>query len=289
MVPINASQSFLASNGNIFPSPYLAGNPALLAQAPTDKLTNSNGIQNYNALQIAAQKRLSNGLEFQANYTWSKCLTNSIGYYGGAGLGGGNYYYWQNTYDAHGYYGPCYYDTPQAFNGFVTYDIPFGRGRAFGQNMNKVVNAIAGDWQVNAIFSFHSGFPFSIGANDVSGTNSFGARASCSGSPINLGKQNSPEGGYQWWSQSTFFQPTSGFGNCGIGIVRGPGLHTVDLSVSKLFPVTEHQNLEFRSEFINFTNTVILNAPSSSLGPKLGLVNTSQGAREIQFALKYNF
>ncbi len=289
MVPINASQGFLASNGTVYPSPYLAGNPTLLAENPTDKLTATNGIQNYNALQVSLQKRLSNGLEFQTNYTWSKCLTDSIGYYGGYGQGGGNYYYWQNTYDAHSYYGTCYYDVPHTFNGYVTYDIPFGRGRMVGKNMNKVVNAVVGDWQVNTLFTFHSGFPFTIGANDVSGTTSFGPLASCSGSPQVYGRQNAPQGGYQWWNQSTFFQPTSGFGNCGVGIIRGPGLHTADLSVSKLFSITEHQNLEFRAEAINFTNTPILNAPSSSLGPDLGLVNGSQGARNIQFALKYNF
>lgn len=289
VVPVNASQGFLAPNGVVYPSPYLAGNPTLAADAPTDKLTITNGIQNYNALQATIQKRLTSGLEFQFNYTWSKCLTDSIGYYGGYGQGGGNYYYWQNTYDAHSYYGNCYYDVPQAFNGYVTYDIPFGRGRAYGKNMNPIVNALVGDWQVNSIVTFHSGFPFTIGANDVSGTGSFGPLASCSAPPQVYGKRNSPSGGYQWWNQSTFFQPASGFGNCGVGIIRGPGLHTADLAVSKLFTITEHQNLEFKAQAINFTNTPILNAPSSGLGPTLGLVNGSQGAREIQFGLKYNF
>lgn len=298
MVPINASQGYLASSGVVYPSPYLAGNPTLATDGPTDKLTDTNGIQNYNALQVSFQKRLSEGLEFQANYTWSKCLTNSIGYYGlygdtvasaGADQSGGNYFYWQNSYDAHGNYGPCYYDAEHAFNGFVTYDIPFGRGRAFGKDMNKVVNALIGDWQINSIVTLHSGFPFTIGANDASGTNSFGPLASCSGPPQVLGRQEAPQGGYQWWNPDTFYQPTSGFGNCGVGIVRGPGLHTADLSVSKLFSFTEHQNLEFRAEAINFTNTPILGGPNSSLGPNLGLVNTSQGARNLQFGLKYNF
>ncbi|MGH9585186.1 MAG: carboxypeptidase regulatory-like domain-containing protein, partial [Bryobacteraceae bacterium] len=290
MVPINASQLYMNPDGSVSAvSPYLAGNPALAALNPTDKLTTTNGIQNYNALQISLQKRLSKGLEFQANYTWSKCLTDSIGYYGGGGQGAGNYYYWQNTYDAHSYYGSCYYDTRSALNGYVTYDIPFGRGRTFGSHMNKVTNAIAGGWQVNAILSVHSGFPFTISANDNSGTNSFGALASCSGPPMVNGARDSASGGYQWFSQSTFYQPTSGFGNCGIGIVRGPGLATLDLAVSKIFAITEHQNVEFRSEAINLTNTPILGAPSTSLGPDLGLVNSSQGARNIQFALKYNF
>lgn len=289
MVPVNASQGYLTSSGAVLPSPYLAGNPTLAADNPTDKLTITNGIQNYNALQVSLAKRLSNGLEFQANYSWSHCLTDSIGYYGGYGQGGGNYYYWQNTYDAHSYYGTCYYDVPQAFNGFVTYDIPFGRGRMLGKNLNPVANALIGDWQVSGIVNFHSGFPFTIGANDKSGTGSFGPLASCSGTPIVLGERNSASGGYQYWSQSTFYQPSSGFGNCGVGIIRGPGLHTADLGLSKLFTVTEHQNLELKVQAINFTNTPILNAPSSGLGQTLGLVNSSQGSREIQFGLKYNF
>ena len=289
MVPVNASQGFLTSTGSVLPSPYLSGNPALLADNPTDKLTITNGIQNYNALQVSFQKRLSSGLQFQANYTWSHCLTDSIGYYGGYGQGGGNYYYWQNTYNAHSYYGSCYYDVPQAFNAFATYDVPFGRGRTYGKTMNRAVNALVGEWQLSGIVTFHSGFPFTIGANDASGTNSFGPLASCSGSPVVLGKQNSPSGGYQYWNQSTFFQPSSGFGTCGVGIIRGPGIHTADLGISKQFSVTEHQNLELKVQAINFTNTPILNAPSTGLGSNLGLVNGSQGARQIQFGLKYNF
>ncbi len=80
----------------------------------------------------ALQKRLSSGLEFQANYTWSKCMSDAVGYYGGYGQAVGNWYYWQDTYDSKRNYGPCYYDVTKALNGFVTYDIPFGRGRKFG-------------------------------------------------------------------------------------------------------------------------------------------------------------
>jgi hypothetical protein len=47
--------------------------------------------------------------------------------------------------------------------------------------------------------------------------------------------------------------------------------------------------LEFRTEFLNTFNHVILNAPNTNIGPTLGVINSSQGARNIQFALKYNF
>jgi hypothetical protein len=107
-----------------------------------------------------------------------------------------------------------------------------------------------------------------------------------------LGAQNAPAalgGGYQWFSPASYTQPTSGFGSCGVGTVRGPGLKTVDLSVSKVFNTFEKQNLELRGEFINFTNTPILSAPSRTLGSTLGVITGSQGARNVQIALKYNF
>jgi hypothetical protein len=59
--------------------------------------------------------------------------------------------------------------------------------------------------------------------------------------------------------------------------------------VSKSFSVTEHQRLELRGEFINLTNTPILNVPSRTLGSSLGVLTSSQGARNVQIAAKYNF
>lgn len=290
VVPVWASQLQMLPNGTVQPG-YLSGNPTLLGQIGNAKLSITNGVQNYNALQVMVSKRLASGLEFQANYTWSKCLSNAVGYYGGYGQAVGNWYYWQDTYNSQLNYGPCYYDVPQSFNGFVTYDIPFGRGRAFGRNMNKVVNAIAGDWQINAIANWRGGFPYTIDSSvDNSGTNNPNQLASCIGQQHVFGTQNLGTGGYQWFDPTAYANEAVGsFGTCGVGTIRGPGLHTVDLSLTKLFSITEHQNLEFRAEAINFTNTVILNAPNTGIGSTLGQLTSSQGERNIQFALKYNF
>jgi hypothetical protein len=150
-----------------------------------------------------------------------------------------------------------------------------------------------GDWQVNAIPSWHSGFPLTVSANDESGTNSRGARANCIAPAVVLGETNASAalgGGYQWFSPAGFTTPTTGtFGNCGVGTVRGPGLHTIDASITKTFKILEHQNLEVRGEFINLSNTPILDAPNHSVGTQLGVLNTSQGARNIQLGMKYNF
>ena len=292
MVPVLASQKVLNPDGTVSPALYLSGNPTLQSEIGAAKLTISNGNQDYDALQVVFQKRLASGLEFQANYTWSKCMTDSIGYYGGYGQAQGDHYYWQNTYNSTAEWGPCYYDSTNAFNGYVTYDLPFGRGRAFGKNMNPVANAIVGDWQINSIVTLHSGFPITIqtGGIDTSGTGSFGPRANCIAPGKVFGTQPSPTGGYQWFDPTSYVLPATGtFGNCGVGTIRGPGLHTMDLSLAKKFAITERQNLEFRAEAINFTNTPILNAPVDSLGSTLGQITSSQGARNIQFGLKYNF
>jgi hypothetical protein len=71
--------------------------------------------------------------------------------------------------------------------------------------------------------------------------------------------------------------------------VRGPGLTDFDLNLTKSFRFTERQALDLRADFINLTNTPILNAPNQGVGTTLGLLQTSQGARNIQFALKYHF
>jgi hypothetical protein len=292
MVAMPYLQRYLEPNGTSVASPYLSGTPALQNEIGQISGTDSTGNQSYHSLQATVQKRLSNGLQFQFSYTWSKCESDSIGYYGASGQAAPTSAYWQNLYDRKSQWGPCFYDVTHIFVGYITYDLPFGRGRAFGKNMNRFVDAFVGGWQVNAIPSWHGGFPLTVNANDASGTKSRGARANCIAPGEVFGTQDAPAalgGGYQWFNPASYAQPTSGFGTCGVGTIRGPGLHTVDLSVSKHFNILERQNLELRGEFLNLTNTPILNAPNRSIGSNLGVINSSQGARNIQLGLKYNF
>ena len=71
--------------------------------------------------------------------------------------------------------------------------------------------------------------------------------------------------------------------------MRGPGLHTFDMTLQKNIPITESKYFEFRAEFLNFTNTPILNAPGVWLGGGFGQVTSSQGERNIQFGLKFYY
>ena len=293
MVPMPYFQKQLNSDGTVTGSPYLSGNSTLYNEISQISGTASNGNQAYNSLQAVLQKRFSNGLEYNVAYTYSKCMTDSSGYYGSwGGQTTPVSPYWQNLYDKRAEWGPCYYDVTHILSSYATYDLPFGRDRKFGRGMNPAVNAIAGDWQVNGILTLHTGYALTTSGPDASGTNSRGARPDCLSPTSVFGQQNSPLGGYQWFNAaSSVFGPASpgSFGTCGVGTVRGPGLATLDLSLAKFFNVTERYKLEFRSEFVNFTNTPILNSPHTGLGTTMGLLQSAQGARQIQFALKFHY
>jgi len=301
---IDAGQGFLASPGVVLPSPYLAGNPALVADGLGQvRLNASVGIQNYDALQLTFQQRYSHGLSFQANYTFSKCLTNNFGYYGrygdaAASQASADVAFQQNAYDINADYGLCDHDVTNVFNGYLTYQLPFGKNRMFGKSASPVVDAVLGGWDVNTVFTVHGGFPISMlsWAGDP-GTGSFQPRPNCNGPSIATPYQENPAsngGGYVWFSTANMSNPTNGtFGNCAVDTERGPGLKQIDISLDKNFALGENRRLEFRAEAINAFNTPVLDVVGYSVdvygGSGAGVVNTSQGARNLQLALKLVF
>ena len=292
------NQEVLHADGSITPSPYL--NPTLLGLIGQARLTSSVGYSNYNSLQASFQQRLSHGLEFQGNYTYAKCMGNTSGFFAQYGdnmasltQAGNNHFFFQNTYDPAADYGRCDQNVTHSFNGFVTYDLPFGRGRMFGSNINRVTDLVAGGWQVNSILQFHTGFPITAQGANNSGVLSGFSRADCNGPPVETPKRrstNSKIPGYFWFDPSSVSDAAKGtYGNCQVGSFTGPGLQAIDFSVSKSFAIVEHQSLQFRAEAINALNHPILVAPNSSVGTTFGLVNNAQGERNLQFALKYIF
>jgi len=97
-------------------------------------------------------------------------------------------------------------------------------------------------------------------------------------------------GGYQWFDPNNFVTPADGkYGSCGNGVVRSPGQKQVDMNLQKQFSFGETKRLEFRAEAINLTNSVILNQPTVAVGNKLGIVQSAQGERNVQLALKFYF
>ena len=81
------------------------------------------------------------------------------------------------------------------------------------------------------------------------------------------------------------------FGTGGRNILRGPGYVNIDFSVFKNIRIAESQNLQFRSEFFNLTNTPQFGLPDGTLGSfSFGRISSLAGEmRQIQFSLKFLF
>lgn len=296
IVPTPYSQKTL-TDGVVTPGLYFQGNPALLADISTVSGTASTGFATYHALQAVLQKRISNGLEGQVAYTWSHCMTNNSGYYGSWGTATGAtpaQPYYQNLYDPHADYASCYFDSKNILAAYATYDLPIGKGKMIGKNMNSVVNAVVGGWQASTIISAHSGFPLAVYyfVSDPSGTGSRGDRPDCDPSQMrNFGRLRVSQG-YQELSPNGYSAPATGtFGNCPAqGPQDGLGYVDTDLGVLKNIHITEQKYFQFRSDFLNAFNNVQAGHPDTGYGDStFGLVTTSQPARNIQFALKFYF
>jgi Carboxypeptidase regulatory-like domain len=300
IVPMPYLQGTL-NNGVVGPTQFFRGNPDLINELSQVSGTASTGFSTYHALQAVLQKRISNGLEGQVAYTWSHCMSNNIGYYGSGGpatqaVNGSPYY--QNLYDPHADYASCYFDSRNILATYATYDLPIGRGKMIGKNLNPVVNSVVGGWQASTIVSLHSGFPLAVfQSTDTSGTNSRGPRPNCSTNQMQtFGRQPSINGGsfqgYQYLSPAGYSTPATGsFGNCPLqGPQIGPGYADTDIGLSKSFHLTEQKYFQFRGDFLNAFNNVQLGAPSTTFpSATFGLISKSQPARNIQFALKFYY
>ena len=328
-----ASLSTCGPNGSL----YQAGQGGSLYGA---NLSNAN--QSYNALQAVLQKRMGHGLEAQVAYTWSKCLTNSAGYFG-TGFGStnatssGGQPGQQNIYDPRSDWGPCYFDQRQILSSYVTYQLPIGRGKQFGHDMNPMLSNIVGNWELGGIVTLHTGNQLTLNefggwgtfSADQSNTNASGPtllneRPDCLGPIKVLGKHVSanaiagaPGPAYiQWFDTSNIVTPAANtFGTCGVGNITGPKYADVDLSLHKSFAFTESTRLEFRFEALNAFNHPVwtflggpdggsfdpghplqaglpfdsINTGPFSTNPNFGRVTGSQGARQLQLALKFYF
>jgi hypothetical protein len=324
---------YLADNPQFnAPNCGTTGNPACFGHQTLAGTNMSNSDQKYNALQAVLQKRMSNGLQAQVAYTWSKCMSNSPGYFG-TGWGStqatssGGQPGWENIYKPRLDWGPCYYDQAQIFTSYVTYQLPLGRGKQFGHDLNPALNAVLGNWEIGAIVTLHTGNALTLnnfGGWGVGGnsdnTNGIGPQTlanlpDCNGTVKILNQKANATGGSPAYIQYIDPSPSNvspaapnTFGTCSVGNVRGPGYANVDLSLHKSFLVTESKRLEFRFEALNAFNhpvwtfsggpaggsfdpgtfTLVNNVPTSS-NPNFGRITGSQGARQLQLAFKFYF
>jgi hypothetical protein len=342
-IPLNA-QGQVAGAGQLItsrvPGPFLGGGTAgslYLADNPQFNVANcgtagnpvcgketlagtnmSNSDQKYNALQAVLQKRMSNGLEGQIAYTWSKCMSNSPGYFG-TGWGStnatssGGQPGWENIYNPRLDWGPCYYDQKHILTSYVTYQLPLGRGKQFGHDMNSALNAVLGNWEIGGIVTLHSGNALTLnnfGGWGVGGNSdntngidpeTLAGLPDCNGPVKTLNHKVNAVGSSPAYIQ--YIDPSNvspaapnTFGTCTVGNVRGPAYANFDLSLHKDFLLTETKRLEFRWEALNAFNHPVwtftggpANGSFDPASPIFGRITGSQGARQLQFALKFYF
>ena len=252
--------------------------------------TDSSATSDYHSLQVNARRRLSKGFEFLASYTLSKTLTDNLGYYGSPGVNAPSAY-WANAYNRLGDRGLAFFDATHNFVLSGTYDLPFGKGRSWGNDWNGVTNAILGGWNISNILSLHSGFPITLQANDVS------LQAPRAGGrpnrlPGRTGKLDNPTPD-KWLDITAFDLPAAGtFGNVGNSSERAPSFANWDLSVGKKFSISEQKYFDFRAEFFNFTNHPSFGPPGRNISAPnaFGIVTaTVNEPRILEFALKFHF
>ncbi len=153
------------------------------------------GRSNYNALQASIRQRSWNGLEFLASYTFSKILTNNLGYYGSGGVAAEGAY-WMNAYEPEWNYGRAFADARHNFVLAANYELPFGKGMKWGSEWGGLTDAILGGWKLSAIYQVRTGFPITV--TDIGGRTLQAVRGNerpnCIGNPVpaNQGMTSDP-------------------------------------------------------------------------------------------------
>ena len=253
------------------------------------------GNTRYNALQTEVTHRLSRGLQFRANYTWSKNLDMNSGLTGAQSQNQSQMIMDRN--DLRRDWGRSALNVTSQASMSARYELPLGHGKHWMNSAAGLEEKLIGGWQLNGITTLLSGFPFTpvIGANrsgdgDTRNPDRPSLNPSFTG-PIVLGNQG------QWFNPNAFVLPAIGtYGNLGRGVFNGPGLAEVDLSVFKNTSITERATLQFRAEFFNILNHVNLGTPNATVFSG-GAINASAGLittlattpRQIQFGLKLIF
>ena len=216
--------------------------------------TNSIGVGAYDAVQASLRQRPTEGLEFLASYTYSKALSDNVGYYGvGWSQTAGQGYYYLDSYHPLKDYGPSPYDMKHNFSLAGNYQLPIGKGRKVGSDWTGAKNAILGGWNLNSIFSFHTGLPLT--PYDGAGQSLQATRSLERPNRVCDG-QLSGAGVNDAWADINCFQhaPAGQFGDSGVGILRGPRFWNWDLGLSKDFAFDDKRYLTFRIEAFNVLN-----------------------------------
>ena len=249
------------------------------------------GNSTYHSLQVKIEKEFTEGLWLLSSYTWQKALTDSsstLGSFFGASA--------RDEYNRSLEKGLARFDVPQRLVAAFNYELPIGQGKPLAGNAGRVLQAIIGGWQLNAIVSYQGGTPVAVSQNNTS--------------PLFVSKQmpNAVQGASPEMSKSGFdpatdkalniaaFEETGSFefGNAGVTLpnARNFASFNEDFGLMKRFTVSERITAEFRFEVFNAFNRVVFGNPAAGVSNPAGFGTVGGQAnqpRQGQFGLKISF
>lgn len=255
--------------------PFYALDPGLTGI----QVIQSTGVSSYHAMQLTAERRFTRGLSVNANYTWA----HGINDVGDISTGNGANGYGQvpgsvAVLDR----GNSDVDIRHRIAATFNYELPLGRG------LTGPAKYALGGWQVNGIFAWETGLPFTV----TDGTPEIGTGASADRpNRLSSGVLSNPTLS-EWFDITAFApQPLGTVGNSPRNPLYGPHQRHFDFSLFKDFRVYERAVVEFRAEVFNLSNTPNFGQPNAVLRTAgFGSISsTTLDPREIQLALKLKY
>ena len=231
------------------------------------------GNSSYHALNLKVEKRFTHGLNFLANYTFSKFIDDVTSGFEVGDVGGGI----QNFYDRRAEKSLSGNDVRNRFVLSSVYELPLKKG-------------VLGGWSVGFIAILQQGSPVGL-VTQTNTTNAFNPgsqRVNVLRSPaLPVGERTTG----RWFDTSAVEAPAPfTFGNAGRALLTGPGFLDMNLSLLKNFRFKERFNLQFRGEAFNFINHPNYGEPGKALGAAtFGVIGSAKDARILQFGLKLEF
>jgi hypothetical protein len=253
----------------------------------------NNAISNYNALQAQITKRMTYGLEFNVNYTWSHFLSDqdSAGWANREGFQS-----YQNAFNPADNYSNSNFDIRNMFKGQAIYQLPVGHGRMFLNN-NQVLDLLVGGWQTAGTFVVQGGNPVSIttGSNNSS-NNQSGNNTQFANLVGNYHLQGGTKSRLkEWYNLNALAVPAPfTYGDFRRNIVYGPGLSVVNFSLGKSFDIWREKGvqLQIRGDATNVLNHPSFGQPGNNAigqGQSAQITTTTIGGRNMQLYGRISF
>ena len=209
------------------------------------------GYSHYQGVNVKFEHR-ANDLALTTVYTWSQSKDDKSAA-AGVGATGSGFQGFMDNHHPELDYGLSDFDVNSRLVASYIYDLPFGRGKKMGSNINRAADLVIGGWETSGIATFQSGFPFSITAGDTGGVlGTFFQRANqTSGCDIHKNLTQK----LQRLNLSCFSQPALGvFGTSARNFLRQPGLDNWDMGIGKSFHIAENAQFRLNADFFNAFN-----------------------------------